>query len=296
MIVPLPGPLSATRNLVIAPHIEEVPVQPRSCYLVCATPRSGSTLLCEALINTGHAGVPREYFEALKDSGLPRRPREYFGDVDDAGILDLLGEYSTLDTLPKRYEHGEEYAHYLAHVFREGTTPNGVFGAKIMWGYLDDFLTHLRELEPYTDLPVPELLATVFHDPRYIFVTRDDKVRQAISLWKAIQNSAWSQEESSTAHATHDLVFHPGAIDHLLRRIIAHEGAWEAYFAGNGIRPFRVVYEQLVASYERTVLDILRWLNIDVSAGAAFKARRMKQQADALSEEWVQRFRALRGG
>ena len=31
-------------------------------YLICATPRSGSSLLCEALRNTGLAGKPDEYF------------------------------------------------------------------------------------------------------------------------------------------------------------------------------------------------------------------------------------------
>ena len=31
-------------------------------YMICATPRSGSTLLCEALRNTGLAGYPDEYF------------------------------------------------------------------------------------------------------------------------------------------------------------------------------------------------------------------------------------------
>src|SRR3954453_9642741 len=107
--------------------IEEVTVQPRSSYLICATPRSGSTLLCEALLNTGLAGNPKEYFEALRETGLPRRPKEYFSGVDDPGILELLGEFSTLDTVPKRFAHGEEYAHYLARVFEEGTTPNGVF-------------------------------------------------------------------------------------------------------------------------------------------------------------------------
>ena len=43
-------------------------------YLVCATPRSGSTLLCEALAVTGVAGRPYEFFEALPATGVPRRP------------------------------------------------------------------------------------------------------------------------------------------------------------------------------------------------------------------------------
>src|SRR5919197_6386428 len=53
-------------------------VTPELCYLVCATPRSGSTLLCQLLERTGVAGRPDEYFEALRHSGVPRRPHEYF--------------------------------------------------------------------------------------------------------------------------------------------------------------------------------------------------------------------------
>ena len=41
---------------------------------------------------TGIAGRPEEYFEALRHSGRPRRPEEYFDGVDDRSILDHLGE------------------------------------------------------------------------------------------------------------------------------------------------------------------------------------------------------------
>jgi LPS sulfotransferase NodH len=45
-------------------------------YLVCATQRSGSTLLCELLKGTEVAGVPDEFFEALCATGLPRQARQ----------------------------------------------------------------------------------------------------------------------------------------------------------------------------------------------------------------------------
>ena len=43
-------------------------------FLICSTPRSGSTLLCEALRNTGLAGRPEEYFQELTETGRPRSP------------------------------------------------------------------------------------------------------------------------------------------------------------------------------------------------------------------------------
>src|SRR5579884_3788462 len=62
----------------------------RLAYLVCATPRSGSTLLCEMLRQTGVAGHPLEHFEILRHSGLPRQPREYFEDYPDPAALAAL--------------------------------------------------------------------------------------------------------------------------------------------------------------------------------------------------------------
>jgi LPS sulfotransferase NodH len=38
-------------------------VVPRMSYLICATPRGGSTLLSDALGGTGIAGLPEEHFE-----------------------------------------------------------------------------------------------------------------------------------------------------------------------------------------------------------------------------------------
>ena len=48
---------------------------PAHSYLVCATERSGSTLLCELLAGTGVAGRPEEYFEFLSATGHVRQPR-----------------------------------------------------------------------------------------------------------------------------------------------------------------------------------------------------------------------------
>src|SRR4029078_3909620 len=64
--------------------------RPTKAYLVCATPRSGSTLLCEMLRETGRAGAPLEHFEILRHSSLPRQPREYFDDLDAPHVIERL--------------------------------------------------------------------------------------------------------------------------------------------------------------------------------------------------------------
>src|SRR3954469_3299609 len=70
-------------------------------YLVCATPRSGSTLLCRALAQTGVAGRPEEYFEARRDTGRPPAPRDYFGDAEGIDLDALLGTDRPLPPAPE---------------------------------------------------------------------------------------------------------------------------------------------------------------------------------------------------
>lgn len=239
-------------------------MQPRTSYLVCATNRSGSSLLCESLKNSGLAGQPEEYF--WRDDERFWKERWQVPSYDD----------------------------YLARAIAQGTTPNGVFGAKIMWGYFDDFLNKLRGIQGYEKLPVADLLSTIFPNLHYISITRRDKVRQAISFEKAIQTNIWVANEE-TAPLTGKLHFDFARIDALVHVIESHEAAWHHYFAENGIVPFTVIYEELVAAYEQTAVQVLHELNIPVPQLLQFAPRRIRRQADALSEEWVQRYHTMKG-
>jgi LPS sulfotransferase NodH len=276
-----------------SPLIWEAIVQPHTSYLICATPRSGTTLLCEALANTGIAGRPEEFFQARKETGLPRRPIEYFEGTDTAEIVAILGEDAGPNEQRMQPASGESYASYLARVIEEGTTPNGVFGAKVMWGYFEGLLSNLGRLPQCEGLAVSDLLPSVFPNLHYIWVTRRDKVGQAISLWRAIQTWTWRDEESSSPTgeaSTKQLVFHLGAIDHLIQQIKADEASWEQYFKSNGIQPFTVSYEELAGAYEETARKILHYLDIPLPENLVFAPRRMKRQADIVSQEWVERY------
>lgn len=100
---------------------------PDRSYLVCATPRSGSTLVCHALGETGVAGRPEEYFEALRHSGRPRRPEEYFLGVEDQSIRDHLGERGVgAEQTPRSPLWSRAaYDRYLEWVFEAGRRRTG---------------------------------------------------------------------------------------------------------------------------------------------------------------------------
>lgn len=269
-------------------------INPMLSYLVCATPRSGSTLLCHALDQTGVAGHPEEYFEALVRSGLPRRPHEYFDPQRHANIVERLAFREMPEGMakPNPLWHPDTYDQYLAWALEEGTTPNGVFGAKLMWGYLGDFAQLLRGMDGMAGRPLPELLARSFPGLRYIRITRENKVRQAVSLWKAVQTQAWKREPGEAAAQAVQPVFSFRAINYLVRLLTAHDASWDAYFLGLGHEPLKITYEELAESTDAVIERVLDHLGIPLPAGAAHGAPRLSVQADETSEEWVRRFDA----
>jgi trehalose 2-sulfotransferase len=237
-------------------------------YIICAVQRSGSFLLCEALKNTRLAGFPEEYF------------------LDGQGWED--GEWARQNGVITRSD-------YLQLVFEKGTSPNGVFGAKIMWNYFPIMLQKLTELPKYRGWNAPELMADLFPNIHYIWIVRCDKVRQAVSWAKAGQTNiyAWHKGEPlpiPSQEPNFDFTF----IDNLYNLILEGEAGWQTFFEASGVQPFKVVYEELVEAYEETALGILDYLNIPFPKDIVFGERRMQKQADALNDIWVGKYLVMK--
>ena len=259
-------------------------------YLVCATQRSGSTLLCELLKGTEVAGVPDEFFEALRSTGLPRQPRQYF---EDAGVADIAERLAPVDA--GQPEQPGEFEGWFHYALQRGTTPNGVFGAKMMWNYFDDFRSRIGGLPGLEGKAFTDALPEVFPDLRIIFVRRRDKVSQAVSLWKAIQTQHWrtgsefGQDEVDGEPPRLGAEYDFRAIDHLVHELHRWDARWEDWFHATGRDPIRVIYEEFTQSRAATIGRVLDALGIDPPEPAGQKP--MKRQADDLSRDWVERYR-----
>src|SRR4051794_17125460 len=176
----------------------------------------------------------------------------------------------------------ETYDQYLAWALEQGTTSNGVFAAKLMWGYLGDFATLLRGIDGLAGLAVPELLDRAFPGLRYVRITREDKVRQAVSLWKAVQTQAWKQERDTVdgAAPVADPAYSFRAINYLVRLLTAHDASWDAYFLGLGIEPLKITYEELAENPEPVIHGVLDYLEIPAPDELNLHAPRLSVQAD----------------
>ncbi|HEY2770981.1 MAG TPA: Stf0 family sulfotransferase [Solirubrobacteraceae bacterium] len=256
-------------------------------YLVCATPRSGSTLLCELLKHTNVAGRPEEYFEAKGDTGRPPHPGDYLENLPrtGAGIRDD-------QTPPRAPAHSSligmsDYHEHLKRTFELGTTPNGVFGTKMMWRHLPELHALAGELPEYSGLELYDLLTRLFDEPRYVWVTRRDKVRQAVSLWRALQTRSWRMERERKEGEEATLTYRFEGVDYLVKGLHADDEGWQAYFDQHRIPVLKVVYEDdLERDPEGTVRSVIDHVGAELDPGW-HPAEKMQRQADQLSDEWV---------
>ncbi|MBJ7353821.1 MAG: sulfotransferase [Thermoleophilaceae bacterium] len=253
-------------------------------YFVCATQRSGSTLLCELLKGTEVAGVPDEFFEGLRATGHPRQPREYFELPEYADIAERLAP-----TEVGQPERPGDFEGWFPYVLQRGTGVNGVFGAKMMWNYFDDFRARILELPGLEGKTFNAALDEVFPKLKLIFVRRRDKVSQAVSLWKAIQTQQWRGAQESTLDER-DVNYDFRALSFLVDELHRWDAHWEDWFHATGREPIRVIYEDFAQSRAATIGRVLDDLGIDPPEPEHEKGR-MTRQADGVSEDWVQRFR-----
>jgi len=272
-------------------------LKPAISYIIAASPRCGSNLLCEALWSTGLAGRPEEHFlvwiMAVREPEL------------------LQADFVKPWLVPPPL--------FLEKVLAKGTGPNGVFGVKIMWNDFDIVIDKMRTIPRYGGLEPSELLKAAFPNLRYIHITRSDRVRQAVSLAKALQSHKWTDlepwilaENGPVAPADRERI--QASRQRVSERSLAYDfdqialleddlrkqdASWEAYFAESGIEPYRVVYEEFAEAYEQTAMDILGFLGIPGPDEIGPLRRAMKKQTDAVNEEWTRRFkedRAKRSG
>lgn len=237
-------------------------MKPQRCYLVCAVQRSGSSFLTETLKSTAVAGVPEEYFLAFEEGAWAQT----HGVTSRTAFLDL--------------------------VLKEGTSANGVFGAKLMWNTFQDPLqTKLRELPQYAELSDVALLETLFNQPKYIWNTRCDKVRQAVSWAIAAQTGIYSSQGEPSEPPEFDFA----QIDGLHRLAVAWEAGWADFFRRAGTDPFKIVYEDFLADFAETAVALFDYLEISLPKGFSFaEPTTIQKQSTSRNSEWAIRYQEMK--
>ncbi|MFK7741474.1 MAG: Stf0 family sulfotransferase [Planctomycetota bacterium] len=237
-------------------------------YLVCTTQRSGSNLLCQLLRDSGIAGFPEEYFAERFFDGYARKLFE-------------------LDGFPDRF------GDYLACVLAR-RSPNGAFGSVMMWSYLDEICGRIRSDDRMSRAASShDVLVETFGAPRYIWLRRRNKVRQAISMVRAEISDQWVSRDRERRPTPRELPrdrFDYDRIAGVAKHFEQSDAGWQRFFEAAGVEPIAFDYEDFAADTASAVPAVIEALGLAVPKDIAVAPPKLQRQADQLSEEWYERF------
>lgn len=241
---------------------------PLRTILLCTQPRSGSTLLGEALHFAGGLGCPLEYLHRGFRPSFERRWKTQ-------GIDQLV-----------------------TAVHRHRTGPNGVLGVKLFWRDVEEIAEErvpgrfpaTREWPADTPAETYRALWKVvggyFPNPSFILLERRDRVRLAASALAAMRSGRWRMIPGAEMPAATE----PG---YDFERMAAQLGLaeyahhhWARLFDAIHVEHFHVTYEALDRDYAGTVGALLASLG----SSAPVPPLRLQRQSNATTEAFVLRY------
>lgn len=236
-------------------------------YLICATPRTGSTLLCGLLESSGVAGHPASYFNrktltAYADAWHIARPRD--GRIDEGFVRAAL---------------------------TVGRTSNNVFGGRLMAETMPELIAGLAASAPRpADTDDLGLLIAQFGRLRFVHLRRRDVIAQAVSWAKALQTHFWHPHEA-VAPGGQEPRYDEVLIGQLVATIESAEADWATWFNAHGIVAHEVTYEELAADPRSAAQGVLDYLGLTVPHGRQLIVRHHRQ-ADQVNADWTTRFKS----
>ncbi|MCO6185889.1 Stf0 family sulfotransferase [Rhizobium sp. L1K21] len=240
-------------------------------YVICTSPRSGSTLLCKLLAATGICGNPKSYFY-------------------DLSVAEWLDELELED-------QGGSERETLEYIFRtviaKGTLDTGIFGLRQQRRSFDFFLEKSAILYPDAKSD-REIFEMAFGRTRFIYLTRLDKVEQAVSITIAEKTGLWHKAPDGTEIEREEPTDKPGYDGETIRRhyetFLDYDRKWKNWFQAEKIEPISLTYEALSADPIATLRHVLKQLGLDPDAADSVTPG-VAKLADETNRQWAARFR-----
>ncbi len=235
--------------------------------ILCATQRCGSTMVMEDMRNTGVLGKPEEFFINWRKGA----------DI--------------------------KLAVRLAKLYDIGSTPNGVFAAKIMADQLAnaEALLRTKMFERFAADGSFPYVKHLFEGAVFVRIRRKNIVRQAISRVMARQTGInHATGDAADKHFAgnlmkgyrsdyNDKVRYDGpAIHATIEDIEAENARWDQFFTSLDTAPVTIVYEDYVADSLGGLAAIADAAGVTLDAAPG--ARKMVKLSNARNEDWYTRY------
>ncbi|WP_032900798.1 Stf0 family sulfotransferase [Mesorhizobium ciceri] len=240
-------------------------------YIICGTPRTGSTLLCKLLASTKTAGDPHSFYR--------RQDVAEWAEEWNLADRDAMSEL-------------EFNVAYLNAAITAGKGGTGIFGLRLMRENLDELSAILDRIFPKFASDRARL-EKAFGRILYIHLSREDKLSQAVSLIKAEQTGLWHIAPDGTEIERVAPAKEPQYDFERIRREVTelenYDAVWNIWFEAQGIIPLRVGYERLAANPAATLLGICEALGVQAPDADEVRPG-VAKLADATSLDWMRRY------
>ncbi|MEM9540549.1 MAG: Stf0 family sulfotransferase [Cyanobacteria bacterium P01_E01_bin.42] len=238
----------------------------KQSYIICSTGRSGSTLLGRSLKKLGCCGNPEEYFHhRVKIEPL------------------------------KLKENSDNFLNYCNLIFQEGRTDNGVFGIKMHWWQMYEFLKMAKKVPQFKDKQDLEILNIVFPNLQFIYIWRENILAQAVSTSIALQTKVWEKGKNTKNKNSENkekpiLKFKPLNIYDWKQKLKDQNQRWKVFLKENDLEYHELTYEKLVGNFEREMNNVLDFLKIDKSLISEKIEMEMKKQSTNTNQKFIKSY------
>lgn len=248
-----------------------MPRQLYQSYVICTSPRSGSTMLCKLLEATKIAGNPASHFH-------------------EPSIDEWLDDYD-LDT--SAFASKQEMLKGIIQAAKaRGRGESQVFGMRLQRGSFAFFMEQLNFLHPDRSSDVERIVAA-FGPTLFIYLTRDDKLDQAISYIRAEQTGLWHRRADGTElerlEEQREDRYDPIAIKSQISEFSEFDTAWRSWFEEQSVVPLEVSYDTLSREPQKQLARILDRLGANSSIAHKISTPTAKL-ADEINRQWRERF------
>lgn len=222
----------------------------RTRYIICSSPRTGSTLLGQMLKDSNCAGDPLEYFNP---------------------------QY--LLALRKRFEISGKLSEIVRLLEKHRTSSNGVFGIQIHW-------SHFSKI--FENNPTERDLFFENFD-KVIFIRRKDKIAQAISLYRASTTKLWSSLDEDRINANYykdNEDFDPESLSKFLHYVIYQDEAWLKYLDTKNKSLKTIYYEDITKYWDHSCRNVLNFITPSTTEIPPMGIRQQRPENDILIDKF----------
>lgn len=170
--------------------------------------------------------------------------------------------------------HIDDFHEVLTEVQRRRTSLNGVFGIKIHYSHIKQFggFSHLQE---------------VFPNAYYLLLSREDILRQAVSLSIAKQNGVWIHGQKPV---NNNLVYNFREIDKCLRQSILENSSWRYVLSAKGCNYIEMKFDQVLNNPSQSIEEIASFIGIELDSNKIPREQVVKKQSNDINSDWTSRF------